>query len=142
MMAMTPEPMTRGGRSRTMVGKSLSAALLAAFLAALAPPGMARAPDMWRGLNVPRYPNATDYTDKSDDDERDIYFRSQDDVRAVFDFYRGYLEREGFRVTESKATKHGFKADMVRGQGGPDSGVELDAKLKHGRYKVEIEFED
>lgn len=124
------------------IGKFLLAASLASSLAALAPPGTARAQDMWRGLDVPRYPNATDYSAKADEDERDIYFRSHDDARAVFDFYRGYFERQGFRVTESKATKHGFKADMVRGQGGPDSAIELDAKLKNGRYKVEIEFDD
>ena len=141
MTSMNPEPGTRGGRPRATIGGALLAVSVVSSLA-VAPPGTARAQDAWRGLNVPHYPNATDYTVKADEDERDIYFRSGDDARAVFDFYRGYLERQGFRVTESRPTTHGFKADMVRGQGGPADKVELDAKLKHGRYKVEIEFDE
>ena len=31
---------------------------------------------------------------------------------------------------------------MVRGPGGPADTVELDAKLRHGRHKVETEFDE
>ena len=117
-------------------------AALASPLAILASSGAALAQEAWRGLNVPKYSNATDYSIETDNDEYDIRFRSQDNVQAVFDFYRNYLQQQGFRVTDSKPTSHGFKADMVRGQGGPSNTVELDAKLKHGRYKVEIEFDE
>ena len=132
----------RGTRLRASVGRGLMVAALASPLAILASPGVALAQEAWRGLNVPKYSNATDYSIETDKDEYDIRFRSQDNVQAVFDFYRNYLQQQGFRVTDSKPTSHGFKADMVRGQGGPSNTVELDAKLKHGRYKVEIEFDE
>ena len=132
----------RGGRLRASVGRGLMMAALASPLAILASSGAALAQEVWRGLNVPKYSNATDFAVETDKDEYDIRFRSQDNVQAVFDFYRNYLQQQGFRVTDSKTTSHGFKADMVRGQGGPNNTVELDAKLKHGRYKVEIEFDE
>ena len=132
----------RGGRLRASVGRGLMMAALASPLAILASSGAALAQEAWRGLNVPKYSNATDFAVETDKDEYDIRFRSQDNVQAVFDFYRNYLQQQGFRVTDSKTTSHGFKADMVRGQGGPNNTVELDAKLKHGRYKVEIEFDE
>lgn len=94
----------------------------------------------WRGLDVPRYPNGTDFRISTDEDEYKIYFQSQDDVRAVFDYYRDDLEKQGFQVTRTKPQEHGFKADMVREQGGSRHSVELDAKRDHGRYKVEIEL--
>lgn len=119
------------------------AALLAVPVAALAASRLAHAQQQaWRGLNVPMYPNATDHKVAADHDEYEIRFRSSDNVQAVFDFYRDYLQRQGFRVTDSRPTSHGFKADMVRGSGGPSDTVELDAKQKHGRYKVEIEFDE
>ena len=130
------------GRPGGSVGRSLLAGALASPFVALAFPGVAPAQEAWRGLDVPRYSNATDFAVETDKDEYDIRFRSQDNVQAVFDFYRNYLQQQGFRVTDSKTTSHGFKADMVRGQGGPNNTVELDAKLKHGRYKVEIEFDE
>jgi hypothetical protein len=126
--------------SRT--GKGLAAAILALPLAAVALPGTLLAQEAWRGLNVPSYPNASDYNVETDEDEYEIRFRSQDDVQAVFDFYRDYLQQQGFQVADSRPTSHGFKADLTRGQGGPDDSIELDAKLKHGRYKVEIEFDE
>ena len=113
-----------------------------AFPVALAVSGAAQAQDAWRGLIVPRYPNVADYDARQDDDEYEIRFRSQDNVQAVFDFYRSYLEQQGFRVTQTKPKSNGLKADMLRGQGGPDNTVELDAKLRRGQYKVEIEFDD
>lgn len=91
---------------------------------------------------MPRYASATDCSVKTDKDEYGIHFRSQDNVQAVFDFYRNYLQQQGFRVTDSRPTSHGFKADLVRGQGGPNDTIELDAKLKHGWHKVEIEFDE
>ena len=123
------------------IGKGVLAASLAA-LAVSASPGAVLAQQAWRGLTVPSYPNAADHNVETDGDEYDIRFRSQDNVQAVFDFYRNYLQQQGFRVTDSKPTSHGFKADLVRGQGGPNDTIELDAKLKHGRYKVEIEFDE
>lgn len=112
------------------------------LLVALALSGAAQAQGAWRGLTVPQYPSATDYNARQDVDEYEIRFRSQDDVKAVFDFYRSYLEQQGFRVTQTKPKRNGLKADMVRGQGGPDNTVELDAKLNRGQHKVEIEFDD
>ena len=91
---------------------------------------------------MPRYASATDCSVKTDKDEYGIHFRSQDNVQAVFDFYRNCLQQQGFRVTDSRPTSHGFKADLVRGQGGPNDTIELDAKLKHGWHKVEIEFDE
>ena len=132
----------RSGRSGAAVKGVLRAALLALPLAILALPSAALAQEAWRGLNVPKYSNATDYNVETDKDEYDIRFRSQDKVQAVFDFYRDYLQQQGFRVTDSKPTSHGFKADLVRGQGGPNDTIELDTKLKHGMYKVEIEFDE
>ncbi len=96
----------------------------------------------WRGLDVPRYPNGDRFHIESDDDEYDIYFHSSDDVRAVFDYYRAFLEKQGFRVVRSTTRAQGMKADLVRGKGGPNDSIELDAKLEHGRYKVELEFDD
>lgn len=96
----------------------------------------------WRGLNVPRYANGTGFQIETDEDEYEIYFRSHDDVRAIFEFYRGYLQQQGFRVTRSQNKEHGFKVDMVRGRGGPNDTVELDVKSKDGRIKVEIEFDE
>ena len=120
----------------------LLAALLGAPFAVLASSSEALAQEAWRGLNMPKYSNATEYNVKTDEDEYDIRFRSQDNAQAVFDFYRNYLQQQGFRVTDSKPTSHGFKADLVRGQGGPNDTIELDAKLKHGSHKVEIEFDE
>lgn len=131
-----------GGRLGAVARRLLLAALLVSPLAVLAPLGTAQAQEAWRGLSVPKYPNATDYRVKTDDDEYKIYLHSQDNVQAVFDFYRKYLEQQGFRATESKSKSHGFEADMVRGQGGPNDTIEMDVKLKHGRYKVEIEFDE
>ncbi len=131
----------RSGRPR-MWAKRGAVALASLFAVSAPVLGAALAQGAWRGLNLPKYPNAADYNVKTDEDEYDIYFHSQDNVQAVFDFYRDYLQQQGFRVTQSKPTKHGFKADMVRGQGGPNDTVELDAQPKHGRYKVEIEFDE
>jgi hypothetical protein len=109
---------------------------------ALSGAAQAQTQEVWRGLSVPKYLNATDYGVRQEDDEYEIRFRSQENVQAVFDFYRSYLEQQGFRVTQTKPKSNGFKADMVRGQGGPENTVELDAKLRRGQYKVEIEFDD
>lgn len=130
------------GRPAAAIGKVLLAVALASPFAVLASPGTALAQEAWRGLNVPRYSNATDYAVETDRDEYDIRFRSQDNAQAVFDFYRNYLQQQGFRVTDSRPTSNGFKADMVRGQGGPNDTIELDAKLKRGWHEVEIEFDD
>ena len=96
----------------------------------------------WRGLNVPSYANGADFQVEADEDEYEIYFRSTDDVKAVFGFYRDYLRKQGFRVARSRTKIDGFKADMVRGRGGPNDTIELDVKLKDGRHKVEIEFDE
>lgn len=108
----------------------------------LAAPRTSQAQEAWRGLNIPRYAGASDFDVKTDRDEYDLRFRSQDNVEAVFNFYRDYLQQQGFRVTDSRPTSHGFKADMVRGQGGPSDTIELDVKFTRGRYKVEIEFDE
>ena len=129
------------GRRGGGPGKAVRGYLLALPIV-LALPGAAVAQEAWRGLNVPKYANAADYNVKTDGDEYDIRFRSQDNPQAVFDFYRNYLQQQGFRITDSKPTSHGFKADLVRGQGGPSDTIELDAKLKHGWHKVEIEFDE
>lgn len=129
------------GRGR-LAGSLVTGVLLAPLLGIVAPTGSAQAQEAWRGLTVPKYGNATDYTARADGDEYDIHFRSPDNVRAVFDFYRGYLEQQGFRVADSRPTSRGFKANMVRAQGGPNDTVELDAKPKRGGYKVEIEFDE
>ena len=132
----------QGGRPGSAVGGILLAAAFASPFAILASPDAALAQDAWRGLNVPRYSNAADYAVETDKDEYDVRFRSQDGVQAVFDFYRTYLQQQGFRVTDTRPTSHGFKADMVRGQGGPNDTIELDVKMKNGRHKVEIEFDE
>lgn len=135
----------RGGggdwRGPTVRRNLVAAALAFSFIVSGLPPA-ALAQETWRGMNVPRYSGATDYSVETDGDEYDARFRSQDDPRAVFDFYRDYIQQQGFRVTDSRSTSHGFKADMVRGQGGPNDTIELDVKLKHGRHKVEIEFDE
>lgn len=125
----------RGGHLRAVKGL-----LLASPFIVLALPGAALAQKAWRDLTVPKYSNAADYTVKTD--EYDIRFRSQDNPQAVFDFYRNYLQQQGFRVTDSKPTSHGFAADLVRGQGGPNDTIEPDAKIRHGWHKVEIEFDE
>ena len=132
----------RGRHHGDRPGMAAKGVLLASSLILLALPGTALAQEAWRGLNVPKCANAADYNVKTDEDEYDIRFHSQDDAQAVFDFYRNSLQQQGFRVTDSKPTSHGFKADLVRGQGGPNDTVELDAKLKHGWHKVEIEFDE
>lgn len=96
----------------------------------------------WRGLDVPHYPHATNVHVETDHDEYDAYFNSSDSVGAIFDFYKAWLEKQGFHATRSKQKSKGFKAHMVRGSGGSGDRVELDAKRDHGRYKVEIEFDD
>lgn len=100
------------------------------------------AQETWRGLTVPAYVNATDYRTSKDEDEYEMRFRSQDGVQAVFEFYRDYLQRQGFRVADSASKQNGFKANMVRGQGGPNDTIELDVRMRSGLYKVEIEFDD
>lgn len=142
MSERAPRGRLRRGRLAMSVGKRVLAASLASLFVLSVPLGAASAQEAWRSLNVLRYSNASDYAVETDKDEYDIRFRSQDDVRAVFDFYRGQLERQGFRVTDSRPTSHGFKADLVRGQGGPSDSVELDVKLKGGWHRVEIEFDD
>lgn len=101
-----------------------------------------QAQEAWRGLDVPRYPNGSNFQVEADTDEYELYFRSSDNARAVFDFYRNYLQKQGFRVARSKTKTQGFKADMVRGRGGPNGSIELDAKLESGLHKVEIEFDE
>ena len=129
-------------RPVSTTGMRSIAVLLTSLVAVPVFSNTALAQEAWRNLSVPKYSNATDYSVETDKDEYDIRFRSQDNVQAIFDFYRNYLQQQGFRVTDSKPTSHGFKADLVRGQGGPNDTIELDAKLKHGRYKVEIEFDE
>lgn len=121
---------------------ALKRCLVIAGIAYLAPLGTLQAQETWHGLNVPRFANITDYTESKDSDEYEMYFRSAQNTKAVFDFYRDYLVNQGFQVTNSKTKKAGFKADLMRGKGGPDDTVELDVKLENGRYKVEIEFDD
>ena len=59
-------------------------------------------------------------------------------MHAIFDFYRNYLQQQGFRVTDSKSKSHSFEADLIQRHGGPNATIEVNVKLKHGRYKVEI----
>ena len=96
----------------------------------------------WRGLNVPAYPNATEIRASTDDDEYEAYFQTPDDVATVFGFYRDYLKQQGFKSIRSADTKDGMKAELTRGQGGPNDWIELDVKARNRRYKVEIEFDD
>ena len=119
---------------------SIKGLLLVPLLGFVAPAGEAQ--EAWQGLNVPKYSRATGCAAKADDDEYDITFRSLDNVRIVFDFYRDYLEQQGSRVTDGRPTSRGFKANLVRGQGGPNDTIGLDATPKHGGYKVEIEFDE
>lgn len=95
----------------------------------------------WRGLNVPAYPGATNLSVSSDDDEYELYFQSRDSLQQVFNFYRDFLVRQGFRVASSESKDGGtdLKANLTRGQGAANN-IELDVKLKNGQYKVEIEF--
>ena len=104
--------------------------------------GQQQAQGPWRGLDVPRYPNGSDFQIEADADEYELYFRSSDNPRAVFDYYRGFLQKQGFRVARSKAKTDGFKADMVRGRGGPNGTIELHAKRENGLHKIEIEFDE
>lgn len=122
--------------------RSWLAVLFSIIFINLALPGAALAQEAWRGLTVPKYPDATNYRIKTDSDEYDIYFSSQDNVKTVFEFYVNYLRQQGFSITESRPTKYGHKARLARGRGGPNDTIELDAKPKHGHYKVEIEFDE
>lgn len=115
---------------------------LAAFSIGLAVPAMAQGQQGWRGLDVPQYAGASDVSTEIDSDEYELYFHTADDTQKVFDFYRDALERQGFEVVSSKTKKRGYKAHLRRGQGGPEDTIELDVKKKHGRVKVEIEFDD
>ncbi len=101
-------------------------------------------PGAWRGLRVPDYPGATGLSVSTDDDEYELYFRSGDSLQQVFNYYRDFLERQGFRLRNSDTKDGGqtLEANLMREQGGPNDSIELDAKLRDGRYKVEIEFDD
>lgn len=119
------------------------AGVSALAFAALLPMGSAVAQQQaWRGFDVPAYPSATNATTGQDADDYEIRFQSQDDPKVVYDFYKNYLQRQGFSVVAERNKRNGFKADMTRGQGGPDDRIELDVKRKDGRYEVEIEFDD
>ncbi len=96
----------------------------------------------WNGLQIPQYSNASKTHIDRDDDEYTLYFHSDDTTEAVFAFYRAYLEKQGFRVTRDRKTSNGFEAHLERSNGGKLNRVELDAKYRHGRYKVEIEVDD
>lgn len=100
-------------------------------------------PSAWRGLTVPNYPEATHLSVSSDDDEYELYFQSSDNLQKVFNFYRDFLVKQGFKVVSSKAEDGGtdLKADLSRGAGKANN-IELDVKLKNGQYKVEIEFDE
>lgn len=128
-------------RARTWLLAALLPMLLALPTMAISAQGQ-QAQGVWRGLDVPRYPDGSDFQVEADADEYELYFRSSDSARAVFDYYRSYLHKQGFRVVRSKSKTQGFKADMVRGRGGPNDTIELDAKLENGLRKVEIEFDD
>jgi hypothetical protein len=142
MLEQRPHSDNLGTRAALGRRRLLQAALAASSLAVLTSASVSWAQDTWRGLSVPRYPRATDYHVKTDRDEYDIYFRSRDTVESVFNFYRDSLERQGFRIMSSRPTSHGLEAHLVRGAGGPDNIIELNAKLEHGWYEVEIEFDD
>ena len=119
------------------------AALATAGLLCLGSAGSALAQQQaWRGFDVPAYPSATHSATGQDLDDYEIRFQSQDDPKAVYDFYKNYLVQQGFTVVNEKTKRHGFKADLTRGQGGPDDRIELDVKRKDGRFEVEIEFDD
>ena len=138
------------GEAATPGPRRLQARLLAGLLfVSLALPvtaapaqAQAQAQGSWRGLDVPRYPNGSDFKVEADTDEYELYFRSSANPRAVFDYYRAFLQKAGFRVVRSQAKTHGFKANLVRGRGGPNDTIELDAKLENGLHKVEIEFDE
>lgn len=134
------QPTRRIGR--WLLGGALPLALLFPTAASSQVPARTQAQGSWRGLDVPRYPRSADVRIEPDEDEYEIYFRSRDGVRAVFNYYRTFLQRQGFRVIRSVTKQNGFKADMVRGRGGPNGTIELDAKLKDGLHKVEIEFDE
>lgn len=116
---------------------------LAAMAAALSTgtPAHAQEPGPWKGLTIPDYPNATEASVERDDDEYTIRFRSPDRPRATFDFYRAYLEKQGFQVVQRTTKRDGFEADLVRTRGGVREDVELEATVKDGRHEVEIELD-
>lgn len=100
-------------------------------------------PSAWQGLTVPNYPGATRLSVSSDDDEYELYFQSSDSLQKVFNYYRDFLIKQGFRVASSKSEDGGtdLKANLTKGAGKANN-IELDVKLKNGQYKVEIEFDD
>ena len=100
-------------------------------------------PETWQGLKVPNYPGATNLSVSSDEDEYELYFQSSDNLQKVFNYYRDFLIKQGFKVDNSKAKDGGtdLKANLTRGKGAANN-VELDVKLKNGQYKVEIEFDE
>lgn len=100
-------------------------------------------PSAWQGLTVPNYPGATQLVVSSDDDEYELYFQSSDGLQKVFNYYRDFLVKQGFKVENSKAEDGGtdLKANLSKGTGKANN-IELDVKLKNGQYKVEIEFDD
>lgn len=100
-------------------------------------------PSTWQGLKIPNYPGATNLSVSSDDDEYELYFQSSDDLQKVFNYYRDFLIKQGFKVDNSKSKDGGtdLKANLTRGKGAANN-VELDVKLKNGQYKVEIEFDE
>jgi len=72
-----------------------------------------------------------------------LYFQSSDSLQQIFNYYRDFLVRQGFKVASSKAEDGGtdLKANLTRGAGKANN-IELDVKLKNGQCKVEIEFDD
>ncbi|MFC6591019.1 hypothetical protein ACFP81_02555 [Deinococcus lacus] len=97
----------------------------------------------FHGLNVPTYPGAQNVRIETDSDEYDLYFKRNNELRKVYDYYVQYLSSQGFSVvsTKAKANGMGYKANLSRGAG-PSNNVELDVKVKHGENKVEIEFDE
>lgn len=107
----------------------------------LAVPALAR-DAAWQGLQIPSYPGASHVYTDIEADEYELYFQSSHGSDKVFAFYRSALEKQGFRTIQSRQTRTGYKAKLIRGEGGPGDRIELDVKISKGRHKVEIEFDD
>ncbi|WP_261663596.1 hypothetical protein [Deinococcus sp. Marseille-Q6407] len=118
------------------------AALAVSFLA-LFGSALAQTSTAFHGLNVPTYPGAQNVKIETDSDEYELYFKRNNELRRVYDYYVNYFKGQGFTVTSTKfkSSGLGYKANLSRGTG-PQNNIELDVKVKHGMNKVEIEFDE
>lgn len=81
-----------------------------------------------------------------------MYFHANDDLRTIYNFYRDYLQREGFTASKTRVDTEEYKSTMHRGtSASPQDRVDVSATpesdagcakvgLTPGCVKIEIEI--